>query len=332
MKATAVSHPDVALVKYWGKATGENAKLRIPTNGSISIVLSELETKTTVEFSSEFDSDELAINGEKASEGQLRRVVEHLDRVRNLAGEDVKKMKAHIHSETNFPMSAGISSSASGFSALTVAATSAAGLTMSKKELSMLARQASGSACRPIMDGFVEWLPGVSHETSYAESIFSQDHWNICDVLAIISYDKKTVPTTVGMAAAQTSPFFEKRLENIDKKISDAKKFIAEKNFAKLGELVEAEALEMHAIALTSQPPLLYWLPETVVVMKAVQKLRAEGLPVYFTINTGQNVHILAEEKNVQKLKSALKEISEIREIIVNRPSIGARLIQDKEA
>lgn len=324
MKATALSHPDVALIKYWGKKSGFEG-LRLPANGSISMVLSDLQTVTTVEFSEKYSEDTVAIGQKKISGVQLNRVIEHLDRIRSRAG---MALKARVQSDNNFPMSAGISSSASGFSALTVAAVEAAGITMSKKELSILSRKASGSSCRPIMDGFVEWFDGNSDESSFAESFLPPDHWNIYDVVAIISHKEKTVPTSDGMATAETSPFYTERLRKIPDKIKCAKKLIQERNFQEFGELIEKEALEMHAIALTSEPPLIYWLPETVEIMHLVQRLRTEGLPCYFTINTGQNVHILTEANHEEELVSKLKQHSLIKEIFVNRPSAGAHLIE----
>lgn len=325
MKTTAISHPDIALIKYWGKKPGFE-ELRLPANGSIAMVLSGLQTITTVEFSDKYSIDTIVIDHNEISGRQKVRVIEHLDRIRSKAKIT---LNARVQSENNFPMSAGISSSASGFSALTVATVEAAGLRMSQKELSILARKASGSACRPIMDGFVEWLDGDSDETSYAESFLPPEHWNIRDVVAIISYKEKSVPTSDGMAIADTTPFFIERLKKMPDKICLVKKLLQERNFQEFGELIESEALEMHAIALTSQPPLIYWLPETIQLMHEVQQWRKDGLEAYFTINTGQNVHILCEEKNVQEVQKHLSSLSIVKQVIVNKPSQGAHVVNE---
>src|SRR3989338_3508081 len=121
--------------------------------------------------------DEIKIGDVPVEGNRKERVVKHLSRIREKAG---LQFKARVQSEFNFPMSSGISSSASGLSALTLAGCVAAGLNLSQKELSILARQASGSACRPMADGFVEWYDGDSNETSYAETIFPPDFWDIC--------------------------------------------------------------------------------------------------------------------------------------------------------
>lgn len=295
----------------------------MPENGSISMNLSGLETTTTVEFSSSYQEDSIEINGIKEmNEGN--RAIDHLDRVRTL----VKiSDKAKVVTKNNFPTGTGLSSSASGFSALTVAASNAAGLRLSEKELSILARQGSGSACRSIPNGITEWLDGESSETSYAVSLYPPEYWDLCDVVAVVSEGRKDVATTTGMKLAQKSPFFETRLSHMKEKIAACKSLLAEKNFQVFGELIEAEALGLHAIMLTSTPPLIYWTPGTLRIMKLCKVWRSEGIPVYFTINTGQDIHLICEKPTLGLLKRKLEEVKGVKTIIVNTPAPGAHLI-----
>src|SRR3989304_6673895 len=165
-KATAIAPSNIAFTKYWGR---KDEVLRLPENGSISMCLSDLLTTTTVEFSENYTKDEVIINGGGLEAGEAERVIKHLDRVRKMANIS---LKAKVVSNNNFPTGTGLSSSSSGFAALTLAASKAAGLNLSEKELSILARQGSGSACRSIPDGFVEWLDGDTNETSYAVSLY----------------------------------------------------------------------------------------------------------------------------------------------------------------
>lgn len=322
MKATAIAPSNIAFIKYWGKT---DEALRLPTNGSISMNLSNLLTTTTVEFSDKYKNDEVEIDGLK-KENEIKRVIMHLDRIRSLARINYN---AKVKSENNFPSSTGLSSSASGFAALTVAASEAIGLKLGEKELSKLSRIASGSACRSIPSGFVEWRAGNSDDTSYAVPIFPPSWWEIVDIVAVISTGKKEVGTTEGQRLASSSPFFSVRLGKITKKIELIKKYITEKNFHKFGELVEAEALEMHAVMLTSSLPLIYWQPETLMMMKTVQAWRKGGIPVYFTLNTGQDIHLICEKKNVEEVKNKLDKISFVKKIIVNYPSVGTKLINN---
>lgn len=319
MKATAQAPSNIAFIKYWGR---KDEVLRLPENGSISMNLSNLITTTEVEFG-DFEKDSIVINGSEESL-ENNRGVKHLDRIRALAKID---LKAKVVTSNNFPTGTGLSSSASGFAALTVAAASAAGLKLSEKELSILARQGSGSACRSIPDGFVEWLDGDTSDASYGVSVFPPDIFDIADVIAVVSTEKKFLATSEGQKSARSGIFFEKRLEGIPDKIKKVKKLIKEKNFSEFGDLVEREALEFHSILFTSIPPLFYWTPGTVAVMKFVQGMRREGLEAYFTINTGQDVHVLCRKTDVEKVSEKLKELPEVIKTITNYPTLGTHLV-----
>lgn len=322
MKATAVAPSNVAFIKYWGK---KDEVLRLPENGSISMNLSNLSTTTTVEFNKNFKEDSITINDVR-EENSGSRAIKHLDRIRKLARIN---LKARVITKNNFPTGTGLSSSASGFAALTVAGAKATGLNLSEKELSILARQGSGSACRSILDGFVEWLDGNTSDTSYGVSLYPANYWDIVDVVVIVSRNKKEVSTSEGQKLAKSSPFFPVRLERIKKKIKLIKRHMREKNFSAFGKLVEGEALELHAIMLTSAPSLIYWLPGTLKVMHAVKKWRQEGLGVYFTVNTGQDVHLICQGKDVEKVVKKAKEISDVQKTMINYPSKGARLLEN---
>lgn len=319
MKATAVAPANVGLIKYWGR---KNEEFRLPENGSISMNLSNLLTTTTVEFNTDQKEDEVIINNTKNKEANSR-VSNHLERIRKIANT---ALKARVVSANNFPSSTGLSSSSSAFAALSLAGTKAAGLDLSEKELSILARQGSGSACRSIPDGFVEWLDGDTGDTSYAVSLHPPDYWDIADVVAIVSTDIKDVSSSEGQKLVKTSPFFETRLSLIDQKIKNIKKILEEKNFNAFGELVEAEALELHTIMFTSNPSLIYWTCKTLEIMKKIKEWRRDGLPAYFTINTGQDIHLFCEKKNEIRLTTELKKISEVKDIIINYPAVGARI------
>ncbi len=323
MKTTAIAPSNIAFTKYWGR---KDEALRLPENGSISMCLSNLLTTTTVDFSPAYTKDEITINGGGLEEGEAERVIKHLDRVRKLSNIEYK---AKVVSNNNFPSGTGLSSSASGFAALTLAAVKAAGLNLSEKDLSILARQGSGSACRSIPSGFVEWLDGDTSETSYAVQIFPPDHWAISDVVAIFSEGKKEVSTSVGQQTAKSSPFMPVRLSRMKEKNERIKKLIAEKNFQEFGGLVEQEALELHTIMLTQTPPLIYWTPRTLRIIKLTARWRKEGIPVYFTINTGQDIHLICQQKDIDKVKEKLKNLEEVKEIIVNTPGKGTRLSQN---
>lgn len=320
MKASAQAPASIALIKYWGR---KDDVLRLPINGSLAVNLDGLVTTTTVQFFPEHEQDVVTIDGQR-EEGEVSRAVKHLDRIRKLAG---LTYKAVVESRNSFPSRTGLSSSSSGFAALTVAGAKAAGLQLTERELSILARQGSGSACRSIPPGFVEWLDGDSSETSYAHSLHPPEYWNIADLVAIVSTEKKDVSSSEGHATATSSPFYAARQERIRRKISDLKMVLEQRNFQQFGRMIEAETLEFHAITMTSDPSLLYLLPNSVRLMKIVRQWRQEGLSVFFNLNTGQDVHIFCEGKDVEAVQKKLEELDFVRDIIVNKPARGAHLI-----
>jgi diphosphomevalonate decarboxylase len=320
MKATAVAPSNIAFIKYWGT---KDEVLRLPKNPSISMNLSNLLTTTTVEFNNAFKKDSVELNGKKETLDN-NRALKHIDRIRRLAKF---KTKVKIVTQNNFPTSTGLSSSASGYAALSVAGAAAAGLKLSEKELSILARQGSGSACRSIPDGFTEWLDGNTSDTSYAVSLYPEKYWDIVDVVAVVSTNKKEISSTEGHKLAATSAFLEKRLELNKEKMKLIKQYMKEKNFTAFGELVESEALELHAIYITSHPSLVYLLPASLKLLHMVKQWRQKGIEVYFTVNTGQDVHLICQKKDEKNVVALVKKIEEVRDIIVNNPANGARLV-----
>ena len=320
-EATAKAPANIAFVKYWGK---KDEKLRLPMNNSLSMNLSEVFTTTKVRFDNNLKRDRIYIDGKPAKEKENYRVTTHINRIRRLGKIDVP---VEVESNNNFPMGTGIASSASGFAALTVAAVAAANLKLSKKQLSTLARLGSGSACRSIPDGFVEWKMGKNSGDSYAVSIFPPNHWGIRDVIAVVGENSKKVSSAEGHLISESSPFFRARIKGMRKKIRDMKKSIGDKNFVEFGELVEAEAINMHAVMMTSTPALYYWIPETLRVILAVQNWRDEGVRCYFTIDAGPNVHVICPAEDADLIQKKLRRISEMNRVIVNAPAEGTKLL-----
>lgn len=317
-KATAIAPSNIAFVKYMGR---KDEVLRLPENASISMTLSDLLTTTTVEFSADLADDSVTINGEQ-EDGEAGRVIKHLDRIRALAGIS---LKARVVSTNNFPTGTGLSSSASGFAALTVAGAKAAGLTLAERELSILARQGSGSACRSIPGGFVEWKDADTSEGSYAETIFPADHLDIVDVVAIASTQRKPVATSDAHNRVTSGPYYPHRIARMSAKVEECKRLLSAKDFSALGVFTEEEALDLHVIFMSAG--IIYLTPESLRIIHAVRSWRPE-LSVYFTVNTGQDVHILCQKKDVPEVQKRLGAIECVKNVIVNTPGPGTRLTE----
>lgn len=323
MKATAKAPANIAFIKYWGKA---DEKLRLPLNDSISMNMSGAYTITTVEFSQQFRKDSVTLLGGEFSEAEIARVIKGLDLIRKRAGSS---QKATVVTKNTFPKGAGSAASASGFAALTLAGFAALGVTMSEKELTIFARMGSGSACRSIPDGFVIWEKGDSNQTSFAWSFYPPTHWDIRDILVIVDSRMKKVSTTEGMETITTSPRLAVRLRAIPRRMKEIQQAIAGRNFSRFGEICEEDCLGMHMVMQTQTPPLFYWNATTKIIMEAVKGWRKHGLPVYFTIDAGPNVHLLCEANDEARLLAAIKTIDGIEDTIVNKPAIGARIISE---
>ncbi len=321
-KATATSCANIAFVKYWGR---KDHALRLPLNSSISMNLDNATTVTTVAFDPTLQEDIITIEGMQQTPAKaVQRVNAHLDRVRTLAGIDAR---ARVASRNSFPMGAGIASSASAFAALTVAACAAAGVSPDERQLTVLARQGSGSACRSIPAGFVEWHAADTSDESFAETIAAPEHWDLRDLIAIVQTEHKKVGSTKGHELVGPSPFATARLAEAQRAVPIIREAILARDFATFGEETEQEAIRMHAVAMTSRPSLIYWSAETIRIMHAVHQWRDDGLPAYFTIDAGANVHVLCLGADAPHIENALRTIPGVQDVIVNRPGPGTRLI-----
>ncbi len=318
-QATAIACANIALIKYWGN---RDPGLRLPSNPSLSMNLAGLETRTTVVFDAGLRDDEVVIGGVAQTGAARQRVIAHLDLIRQRAQ---RTERARVESHNNFPAGAGLASSASAFAALTLAAAAAAGWPASEAQLSALARRGSGSACRSVPGGFVEWRMGAGDLESYAVSLAPPEHWALADVIALLSATHKTTGSTEGHALADTSPLQAARVAGAAERLARCKAALLARDFAALAEVVELDSTLMHAVMMTSTPPLYYWEPLTLTVMKAVRSWRAEGLPVCFTIDAGPNVHCLTPHAHAVEVERRLRALG-VPETLTALPGGPARL------
>lgn len=321
-KTTATAHSNIALVKYWGKG---DEKLRLPVNSSAAIALDNLTTTTTVEFREDLKEDQVQLVGDGFEAGEVEKVSKHLDRVREMAKIE---LKAKVVSQNGFPKAAGMASSASGFAALSVAAAGAAGLSLSEKELSILARQGSGSASRSVPGSVSVWHAGTSSETSYAERIDYPKDWDL-HVLLVMAEDTsvKKVGSTEGMALAVTSPYFKTAVEEAEKDIERLKEAMQKGDWRAFGKVIEDECFRLHMLCMTTTPNILYWRGVTVEVFQVLLKLRESGVEAFFTVDAGPHVHIVCQSKDVDAVKKSLKEVEGIKTVIECQIGEGAKLV-----
>lgn len=333
-RATAVASANIAFIKYWGMRDVERT---LPYNGSISMNLDACLTTTTATFDPALAQDEVTLtlygqSPQRAGGRPLERVVTHLDRLRALAGVS---WRARIESANNFPSDAGIASSAAAFAALTLAAATALDLRLDERRLSLLARRSgSGSACRSIPAGYVEWhVPGGAFDPlrwdqeSYAVSLAPPEHWALADVVAVVDAGAKKIGSAENHRLATTSPYFPARLAELPARLDTARDAILRRDLEQLGETIEADAVSMHAICMTSRPPSFYWNGATMTIIHAVRAWRASGLQAYFTIDAGPNVHVICAAPDRSEIERRLQALPGVLFTIANGVGAGARVL-----
>ncbi len=320
-QATASANSNIAFIKYWGNS---DDSLRLPVNSSLSMNLDNVFTETSVMWDGTLTNDVLILNGLETKGSPLERVSSHLDFIRRRTGVGAF---AKVESSNNFPMGAGIASSASSFAALTVASVAASEVEITERELTTIARLGSGSAARSIPDGFVEWHRGSSHEESFAESIAPADYWDLVDVIAIVSSEHKTVGSTQGHPSAKTSDLQNARVAGAEKRLALCKEAILAHDFKTFSEVVQYDSNLMHAVMMTSRPPLFYWKPGTLTVMEHIRLWRAEGLDVCYTLDAGPNVHCICLRDCAKIVSDRLKSLSDIQDIVLANVGSGAVIL-----
>jgi diphosphomevalonate decarboxylase len=317
---------NIALVKYWGK---RDEALFLPTNGSLSMTLDGLFTTTTVAFDAALAEDVFVRDGQEPRGEEARRVTAFLDRVRGLAGHT---LRARVVSRNDVPTAAGLASSASGFAALAAAASRAAGLDLDEAALSRLARQGSGSACRSVFGGFVEWRRGTRHDglDSHGIPLAPPSHWDVRLVVTRLSEARKDHSSRDGMrATVRTSPLYPGWLATVEQDLAEARGAVAARDMEALGHVAERSALKMHATTLGAQPPFTYWLPTTLAVMHAVWELRRSGVPAWLTIDAGPNVKVLTSPDAEERVAAALAAVPGVAGLVRCAPGPGVTWLEE---
>ncbi|HTJ47714.1 MAG TPA: diphosphomevalonate decarboxylase [Kofleriaceae bacterium] len=316
---TVRAHANIALVKYWGK---RDLARNLPAAGSLSLTLGALTTITTVRFDAALAADELWIAGAATTDA---RVIEFLDLVRARARIE---LRAKVETANQFPTASGLASSASGFAALALAATRAAGLSLDPKELSRLARQGSGSAARSIFGGFVRMR--AEADDAWAEPIEAPAFASrVRMVIAIVGGG---APKTHGSRdamehCAETSPLYDAWLQVVPRDLRAAEDAIARADLPALGEIAEANALAMHAAAIASRPAIIYWRPETLALLQVVRALRASGAPAWATMDAGPHVKVLTDEAHAARVADSLRDVPGVTSVTISEAGGGAEVI-----
>ncbi|HRS02345.1 MAG TPA: diphosphomevalonate decarboxylase [Bacteroidota bacterium] len=322
---TAIAHPNIALAKYWGK---RNISLNIPAMDSISITLDTLETITTLKLDKKLDKDEFILNNKKSSEEERLKISKFLDLFRN---KSKIKSFAKVISENNFPTSAGLASSSSGFAALATAANQIYETNFNSKKLSIIARQGSGSAARSLFGGYVWMHSGKSEKgsDSFAEQIVDEHYFPLTVFILITSKQKKEISSRTGMqTSAETSPFYSAWLNSTKDDIESLHSAIINKDFETMAEISMESCIKMHSVMMTSKPPMFYWNRNTYAIIEFVRKLHFLKYPIFFTIDAGPQVKIITIPEESDKILKKIKDLNNILKLYVVNLGSGATILE----
>ena len=299
-RVTAQAHPNIAVVKYWGK---RDAALNLPAVPSLSVALERFCTRTTVEWGIDAAADSVEINGKAGSPKAVARVSALLDLI------DPQRPRCRVQTANNFPTAAGLASSASAFAALALAADGAAGTQLNRDQLSAIARQGSGSACRSLWGGLVEWRMGEAEDghDSHGLQVAPADHWDITVVVAMVNEGEKPVDSRGGMlATARSCHFYPAWVETAPADLAEARRAVIARDLERLGRVMEWSTLKMHATMLTTEPSIRYWQPATIATVQVVEDLRRQGIGAWYTMDAGPNVKVLCERADAPAVARAM--------------------------
>ncbi len=317
MRAAARAQSNIALVKYWGK---RDVARNLPAVGSISITLSALWTDMVVEFDPQLEQDVLRVNG-RDDPAALLRISRCLD---SLLGSG--RLQARVDSTANFPIAAGLASSASAFAALVLAAAAAAGMSRSRRELARHAGHASGSAARSLYGGFVE-LANAGDDIA-ASSLLDADDWPLSVVIAITTAAPKAVSSGEAMEISRrTSPFYARWVAQQQADLDAARDAIMSRDLRRLAAVAEHNCLKMHSVMWTSRPAVVYWNEATLACMQAIRLLQAAGVAVFFTIDAGPQVKAVCLPDVERTVQNALDAVPGVARTIVSGLGNGAALL-----
>ena len=289
----ARAHPNIALIKYWGKQTRAG---NLPATPNLSITLDSLATDTTV---TEHHEDEVWLNEVQVTDPKITAFLADLR-------TEFELSPIRIETRNNFPTGAGLASSASGFAALICAINRHAQLGLDADLMSDWARRGSASAARSLFGGYVALVPPLWR----AQPIAPASHWPLKTVVAITNETRKKISSSEGMERSRlTSDFYKPWLRGAGDDFAAAFDAINNKDFEALAEIAELSCLKMHSVMLTSVPTLSYWNPATLACMDAVRELRQQGTPVFFTVDAGPQVKAVCPPEHAERVNEVLTQV-----------------------
>ncbi|VDD87887.1 unnamed protein product [Enterobius vermicularis] len=312
---TVVAPINIAIIKYWGK---RNEELMLPWNDSISVSINDVFAETCIRMGPSIKDDNVSINGvhvDLEKESRFSKLIVEMKRYARKRkavsgnGDSEEQKDRHfpnfelllqITSKTNFPVAAGLASSAAGFAAIAVALGKLFDLPQS--DIIRLARQGSGSACRSVLSGFVHWKAGFKEDGSdcICESIAPIDHWSSLRALVLVTQSgKKEIGSTVGMRrTANTSELY---------RLCQA---IQNRDFEVFANIAMKESNQIHALCMDATPPIKYLDEHSWHLIRLVHSINEfiGKTKLAYSFDAGSNCTLFLEEDFIPKTLAFLKK------------------------
>ncbi|QLK25768.1 diphosphomevalonate decarboxylase [Natrinema zhouii] len=303
MKATAMAHPIQGLVKYHGMR--DDIK-RLPYHDSISVCTAPSHTRTTVEFSMDYEEDTFVVDGEELDGRAYERVEAVVEKARSRSDAAHTVYPVRLESENSFPSNVGLGSSSSGFAAAAMALAEAAELDASRQEVSTIARVGSASSARAVTGAFSQLYTGMNDEDCRSKRIPSDLHENLKIIVGLVPYHKETEDAH---REAADSHMFQARNAHIHEQIAKMRDALRNNDFEGAFELAEHDSLSLAATTMTGPSGWVYWQPATLAVFNKVRELREEeDIPVYFSTDTGASVYVNTTDEYAEEVEEAVSD------------------------
>ncbi|AGB15401.1 mevalonate pyrophosphate decarboxylase [Halovivax ruber XH-70] len=324
MKATAMAHPIQGLVKYHGLRDDLE---RYPYHDSISVCTAPSHTRTTVEFSMDYDEDTYVVDGEELTGTGFDRLERVVEKARGMSDAAHTVYPCRIESENSFPSNVGLGSSSSGFAAAAMALSEAAEIDASRAEISTIARVGSSSAARSVTGAFSILTQGLTDEDCHARRLQTSLHEDLRTVVALVPYHKDTDDAH---KEAADSHMFDARRAFVDDQLAEMKAALRDDDFERTFDIAEKDSLSLAATTMTGPEGWVYWQPATLAVFNTVRELREEeDVPVYFSTDTGASVYVNTTEEHVDRVEEAVADTG----VSTTTWSVGgpAKLLDDED-
>ncbi len=303
MKATAVAHPIQGLVKYHGMRDDIE---RLPYHDSISVCTAPSNTRTTVEFSIDYDSDTYVVDGEELEGRAFDRLEAVVEKARGMSDAAHTVYPVRIESKNSFPSNVGLGSSSSGFAAAARALAEAAELDASLQEISTIARVGSASAARSVTGAFSQLHTGLNDHDCRSRRVPTNLHENLKIIVGLVPYHKETEDAH---AEAAESHMFDARRAHIHDQIAEMRDALRDDDFERTFELAEKDTLSLAATTMTGPEGWVYWQPATLAIFNRVRELREEEeIPVYFSTDTGASVYVNTTDEHAKFVEEEISE------------------------